>query len=179
MAELIKNNSLYYYNKGRGHCKHGIVYTMKDKAGQMWAIDTYWDSRFSKSLLQDTRYYSMDKVADDLEFIMMIEDITETNSGEFELYDSKDKLHIPVGGWHERFLINKNAKKNPEKVIDYITYKIDSVEREVKSLTNDHKKLKQWLNCVSKNPDVAQLYKNEKYEYDVELAMERAWGNTK
>lgn len=174
MEEYIKERALYYYPKGRQHATHGIVYTVRDDAGQLIAVDTYWDSRFNKGLNNDSgRKYLVPYIADDLKFIMMIDDIKETSREEFYLYNNEDALHIPVGGWNERFLVNKNAKKNVSSVLAHIKYAIESNESEVKSHTEKVEKLKQWKYCVETNNDIAQLFTNSKYEHNVEYAIER------
>lgn len=171
--KIIKENALYRYNKGCGWCKHGIVYTMKDKKGQMWAVDTYWDSRFSKGLTQNTTYYSISDVADDLEFVMMIEDAKEINKNNFHLYDEDEKLHIPVGGWHERWLVNKNAKKNENEVIENIEYRIDNYQRKTRSLQEEIEKLNKWLAAIKRNPELADIYEDADYVLDIEYAKTR------
>ncbi|MGG1652243.1 hypothetical protein ABHN03_03845 [Paenibacillus sp. NRS-1775] len=172
----IQENALYRHADGSSHCRHGIVYTVKDSRDQIWAIDTYWDNKFSKGLTNDGYCYLAEEIADKLELVMFIDDVLEVSRDEFYLYNDKDVLYVPVGGWHERYLVNKNAKKNIEIVIEFIKAKIDSNEREIRNLTSDNEKLSQWLYCVKVNHDIAQLYKNEKYELKVELAMENAWG---
>jgi len=169
----IKENALYKYAKGCSHAKHGIVYTKCDDKGKMWAIDTYWDSEFKKGLSQDTRYYAVEDIADDIEFSMMIEDIVEVSKNEFYLYDSEDTLYIPVGGWHERYLVKRNAIKNVTTVIESLEYKIDQIKREIKSLGRDVEKLSDWLFYVKADSSVAQSYKDEKYEFDVVTAKGR------
>ncbi|QWU14207.1 hypothetical protein SAMN04487895_101496 [Paenibacillus sophorae] len=171
MTGIFKENALYRYHNGIGHCKHGIVYTMKDILGNVWAIDTYWDSKFSKRFLQNATVYYADRILNDLEFIMMIDEAVEVSANEYYLYDSKDALYIPVGGRHERYLVNKNAKKNTDSVIDYIEDKISKNETMIKNLASDNRMLNEWLCVVNNDPDVAQLYKNEKYEYTVENAI--------
>ncbi|WP_145413484.1 hypothetical protein [Paenibacillus xylanexedens] len=169
---MIQERAIYKLESGRDHCKHGIVYTIKSNDGVMWAIDTYWDSRFTKGLNSDGYCYIVDEIEDQMEFVMMLDDIKEVSREEFYLYDIEGTIHLPVGGWNERYLVNKNAKKNIERVCDSIRSKIISNDNMIKSLKRDNEKLIMWEKSVLMNENVAQLYKNEKYELDVVDAVE-------
>lgn len=128
----LKNNAVYHYSKVRGNwCTHGIVFTVIVK-GIMYAVDTYGKSDIEKH--KELKYFSeFDKVwkaediKGDLEYIMDIDDIKEVDERTFDLWSDKDKVYIPIGSWHERYLVNKNKSINKENE----TYKLYS---EIKSL---------------------------------------------
>jgi len=42
-----------------------------------------------------------------------------------------------MGGWHERYLINKNVEKRIDYVIDDLKYKISRAKSQIEYLQND------------------------------------------
>ncbi|OSA95682.1 UNVERIFIED_ORG: hypothetical protein B2H93_04480 [Clostridium botulinum] len=134
----IKNNAIYHYGKVRGNwCTHGIVFTVK-KNGVLWAVDTY--NRQNIENFKDLNYFSeFDKVwqvkdiRKDLEYIMDIDDIMEVDERTFELYDNENRVHIPIGSWHERYLVNKNKSINKENEIYKLKSEIKSLRWQIES----------------------------------------------
>ncbi|NFO46552.1 hypothetical protein FDB40_06420 [Clostridium botulinum] len=141
----LKNNAVYYYDKVRGDwCTHGIVFTVIID-GIMYAVDTYGKQDIEKH--KELKYFGeFDKVwkakdiESDLEYIMDIDDIKEVNERTFDLWSDKDKVHIPIGNWHERYLVNKNKGIDRENEtyklrseIESLKWTIESKKRELES----------------------------------------------
>jgi hypothetical protein len=124
-------------------CHHGIVFitkhncynskTQKYDDERLIGVDTYWNSGFSISYLEGAAIWDLDKFKDNLEFIMMIDDIKEVRENEFWDYNKKDRLYLPIGGWHERYLVNKNAKPNKELMRENILDKIEEAKSKIRS----------------------------------------------
>ena len=134
----IKNNAIYYYNKVRDNwCTHGIVFTVI-KSNTMWVVDTYNRQKIEE--FKNLDYFSeFDKVwevkdiKDDLEYIMDIDDIKQVDERTFDLYDYKDRVHIPIGNWHERYLVNKNKTTSKENEIYKLQSEIESIKWTIES----------------------------------------------
>lgn len=130
--EEVQENCLYYYSKGHGWCRHSIVYTIKHK-DKLVAINTYGDSEFKGYISQDDTCYDVENIAEDMEFIMKLEDIKAVSSDEFDHYDWKDKVYIPIGMRSPRYLVNKNANKVKENIEWQLKDKIESAKWDIKS----------------------------------------------
>lgn len=131
---MIKENALYKYKKGEGWCKHGIVYTVRDMKGNLWAIDTYDGIDVRRAFYGDKTRYLINKDIDenDLEYIMDMEDVRIVTKREFEQYDEKDRFFIPMGTRHEKYIVNKNAKPNKDLQIAQLKHEIKSLEIEIR-----------------------------------------------
>ncbi|NFT08797.1 hypothetical protein FDF26_17445 [Clostridium botulinum] len=133
----IKNNAIYYYDKVRNHWNtHGVVFTVK-KNGVLWAVDTYHrqDIEQCKNLDYFNEFDKVWKVKDiknDLEYIMDIDDILEVDERTFQLYDYENRVHIPIGNWHERYLVNKNKSTNKENEGYKLKSEIESLKYQIK-----------------------------------------------
>lgn len=134
----IKNNAIYYYDKVRGNwCTHGIVFTViKDDI--MWAVDTY--NRQSIEKFKELNYFNeFDKVwkvkdiENDLEYIMDIDNIKQVDERTFDLYDYKNRVYIPIGNWHERYLVNKNKAISKDNEIYKLHSEINSIKWMIES----------------------------------------------
>lgn len=145
----IEKECVYRYQKGAGWCKHGIVYTI-EKDNELYAIDTYWDSTFKKQLSSGVKCYKVSDISNDLEFVMKLDDIKEVRSEEFYLYDEKDRIWLPMGGWHERYLINKNVDKRIDYIISDLKYKISSAKSKILYLQSDIIRWEEELNKIDK-----------------------------
>lgn len=151
----IKPNAIYRYDKGRGWCKHGIVYTyLKD--GKLYANDTYGDSEFSNinggycSGMVTT--YEVEKIKDDLDFVMMVDEVMYVSKEDFYLYEEKDKLFMPMSSsCHERYIVKKNATKSKERVIEDLKLKIECCKNEIKWAKEKLKKYEEELRKYENN----------------------------
>lgn len=143
---MIEEGNIYWYPKGRSHCKHGIIYIVKNKDDKLFAIDTYWDSMFKGKLYSDITFYDVSKLnEDDLLFLMKIEDIKEVSEHEYWQYDEEDKFYIPIGGWHPRYIVNKNISKNIEYIKNQLLNEIKSAEYRIKSSQQEIEEKKKQL----------------------------------
>lgn len=143
---MIEEGCIYWYPKGREHCRHGILYTVKGKDDKLFAIDTYWDSMFRGKLYSNITYYDVSKLDEnDLTFLMKLEDIKEVSSHEYDQYNLEDKFYMPIGGWHERYIVNKNATKNIEFIKRQLLDEIKTAEWRIESSQQEISKKKKQL----------------------------------
>ena len=160
----IRSRAIYRYTKGEGWCKHGIVHTFETD-GEMYARDTYSDAEFINISIYDDfgKLYLVDEIKDDLQFIMMIDDLTIIHKDEFYLYDEIDRLYIPMGSWHERYLINKNSSKFSDYIIEHMNCKINSITNEIKSKTDYLNLLLKFKKLSEHNSEIIQKYSVNEY----------------
>jgi hypothetical protein len=164
---MIQEKAIYRINNSNSGCKHGIVHTVMSGNGIMWAFDTYWNNSITKEFDNNEQWYLVNGIEDRMSFVMMVDDALEVTKEEFCLYDDTNKLHIPRGYRGEKYLVNRNAKKSVDLVAESIRSKMISNDNMIKDLKRENAKLIMWEKSILMNENVAQLYKNEKYELDV------------
>ncbi|WP_091017662.1 MULTISPECIES: hypothetical protein [Paenibacillus] len=164
---MIQERAIYRIDNSNAGCRHGIVHTVMSENGLMWAFDTYWSNSITKEFDNNEQWYLVNGIEDRMSFVMMVDDAKEVTREEFYLYDDTDKLHIPRGYRGEKYLVNRNAKKSVDLVVESIRSKMISNDNMIKGLQKDNAKLLMWKKSILMNEGVAQLYKNEKYELDV------------
>lgn len=128
MIKMIEVGNIYWYPKSKGWCKHGFIFIVKGIDDELYAIDTYWNSKF-KHGEHDYKVSNLNE--EDLKFLMKIEDIKEVSKHEFYQYDVNDRFCIPIGGLgelHERYIVNKNASKNIENIKEQLKDEIEKAE---------------------------------------------------
>ena len=148
----IKNNAIYYYDDVRGNwCTHGIVFTVT-RNGIMYAIDTYNRQDIEKYKAIDCftefdKVWEVEDIKNNLEYIMDIDDIQEVDKRTFDIWCDKDKVYIPIGTWHDRYLVNKNKGIDMQNEIYILTSEIKSlewsIENQIKELKEKKSRLKQ------------------------------------
>ena len=132
-------------DKPRTWCFHNIlIFTGK------FLEDTYWGSSPKKLSLEDVKEYKLRKICDD------ITKMKEVNSENFNLYNKKDILWIPIGGWNERYLVRANAKKSMKLFKQMIKHRIGNYKSRMESFKDDLERLKQIKNRARDN-DISVL----------------------
>ena len=124
----IIENGLYKLPGTHGHCRHGLVRTLRGRTGNLIAVDTYWN---------DGDAIEVDAVKDRLEFIIDLSRCVETDSRTWNLYEEKDRAYIPIGGGSERYLVLKDAKPSIEKQIEQLREEVRKARNEIEFGIND------------------------------------------
>ncbi len=146
----IKVGAYYTDYDQQGWCKHGIFRT-KEYDGKIQFIDTYWNDK-SVSI----EHFDISNLV----YVGQVEDFKECSSDEYWLYSERDRIHIPIGGWHERWLIKKDAKKEHAKIIADIENAIKKLQFDIKWAEQSLTGKKLWLEYIRTNPNNADEYKD-------------------
>ena len=120
-------------------CKHDIVKAEKECDAFVF-VDAYWASRSNSTV------YKFEQVKDMLVFAIDSNFIKEVNDFEFDMYDDKDKLYIPVGGGSVRRLVDTRAEKNKDKIKELLEWKLHSYESDERIARNNRERIKGYLN---------------------------------
>jgi len=157
----IKENAVYSLEgkKIPNWCFHNILIAKKTDLGEFYLEDTYWSSNskwFSLKQIEENGW-KLKKLFDNFN------DLVDVNKAEFRLYDSSDRLYIPVGSWHERFLVLKNAKYSRQKVERYLNFAIEKLENELKWIQQrliEAKKIKEKFKKGEIHPNAINIGEN-------------------
>lgn len=148
--EEIKVGAYYTDYAQQGWCRHGIFRTT-EYDGEIRFVDTYWNDK-SVSI----NHFDMSNLV----YVGQVEDFKECSDDEFWLHNERDRIHIPIGGWHERYLIKKDAKQDHVKVICNIENAIKKLQFDIEWAEKSLKGKKLWLEYIGENSDRASEYKD-------------------
>ena len=121
-------------------CRHNI-FIWDDERDKF--VDTYWGILDSNSKKYDRE--KLDKLGELVNLNLNIFDMESAYERDFEEYESKDKLYIPMGGGSEKRLVRKGATKSKKLEIELLEHEISELESDIKwkqhSLENKREQL--------------------------------------
>ena len=119
-------------------CKHDIV-KAEIECGKFIFVDTYWASRSHSTV------YKFEQVKDMLVFAIDCNYVKEVNDFEYDMYDDKDKLYIPIGGGSEKLLVDSRVEVNRDKVKELLEWQLSAYESNERIARNNHERIKGYL----------------------------------
>jgi hypothetical protein len=87
-------------------CQQNLLKAVKTHEEGLQFIDTYWDGSGGRGV------YSFDEVKGRLVYLFDLTYGRSVTKREWMEYNEKDRIHIPIGGRPERWLIDTRAEKN-------------------------------------------------------------------
>jgi hypothetical protein len=124
-AHEFQEGDLCYMPESAGEwARHGMAVIRADRDGNLWALDTYWDS-------WDNSCYRVGSVH--LEFIINLSDCKLVDREICEQYADCDRGYIPLGAYSERWYVRKDAGPDPQRVREQLRSKIDNLEACIRS----------------------------------------------
>lgn len=175
---MIKEDAIYRYNKMSNEwCCHGIVYTRMIE-GELWALDTYYNTEFKDKHDEYQKKWRCENLDEsDLDFVMMIDEAIEIKESEWDLFSEQDRIFIPVGSWHSRYLVNRNATKDRGIIEEAITYNMDVMKSQIKGLTRDIELFNKFIELSKTNSELLQAYDGT--NWSINIALRRFENNNK
>lgn len=108
----MKANLLFEYG-GYGWCKHGTVLTYQGRDG-IKAADTYWGNGYPSGAVE------LDELTRNGKFIADLDEFRPSNRDEYYRYAESDRVHIPIGGGSERWLVRTLARPDKQNAMRQI-----------------------------------------------------------
>jgi len=136
----IKENDFFHFRttKVDSHCFEGLLMAMKYENGEIYLADTFWGIGNTSG---KTFTIAQAEEKGELKFYCNLNDIEPISDVEANYYNDKDifllsRQHACVESCRYYYK-RKGAQRSKEKMLQTITEKIDSAEREAKWLLND------------------------------------------
>jgi hypothetical protein len=95
-------------------CRHNTVKAVKTLEESLRFTDTYWAGSGGRGV------YPFDEVKGRLVYLFDLTYGRSVSKREWMEYSEKDRIHIPIGGRPERWLIDTRAEKNKVCVISVL-----------------------------------------------------------